>query len=117
MSVVLPAKGDALAIKLQQPVIGDGDAMRISAEVAEHLHRAAESGFGVYYPVLPVQSPQELMKLPRIRQGGSGSRTAKAFAAIESLQTSAELAAEYTAKDLYRQKERVPWAYPAAVVR
>src|SRR4030095_3645215 len=117
MGVVLPAKSDVLAIKRQQPVIGDGDAMRISAKVAEHVHRVAESGFGIAPPVLPVQSTQELMKLLRIRQGGSRSRTAKAFASIESLQTGAELAAEYAAKDLYRQKERVPRIYPAAVIR
>lgn len=117
MSVVLPPERDVLAIKCHQPVIGDGDSMRISAEVAEHLHGAAESRFGINYPVLPVQSPQELMKLLRIRQGGSRSRTAESFTSIEAFQAGAELAAEYTAKDLYRQKERVPRAYPAAVIR
>jgi hypothetical protein len=37
VSIVLPAEGDALAIERQQTVIGDGDPMRVTAEIAEYL--------------------------------------------------------------------------------
>jgi len=54
MRIVLPSESDVLPIKGQQPVIGDGDPMGVSAEIAEHLQRAAEGGFGINYPVLPM---------------------------------------------------------------
>lgn len=50
--LIFPAEGDTLAVKGQQPVIGDGNSMRVSAEVAEDLQPAAKSGFGVHDPVL-----------------------------------------------------------------
>src|ERR1700691_4449805 len=36
---------------------------------------------------------------------------------MEAFQTSEELAAEYAAKNLHRQEERIAGSYPAAVVR
>jgi hypothetical protein len=36
---------------------------------------------------------------------------------MEAFQTSEELAAEYAAKNLHRQEERIAGPYPAAVVR
>ena len=36
---------------------------------------------------------------------------------MEALQTSEELTAEYAAKNLHRQEERIAGPYPAAVVR
>jgi len=41
MRVVFPAERDGLSIEGQQPVIGDGHAMRVAAQIAEHLHGAA----------------------------------------------------------------------------
>jgi hypothetical protein len=116
MDVILPAKGDVFTVKSQESVIGDGDPMRISAEVAEHLHRTAESRLGVHYPILSVQPPQKLMELFRIGRSGSWPGTAEPFPAIEALQTGAELATEHAAKDLHWQKERIVWTYPMAVV-
>jgi hypothetical protein len=86
-----------------------------AAEVAEHLHRAAEGGLVIYQPVLPVHSPQELIKLLWIRQGGSQPRTEDSFAPIEAFQTSAELATKHAAEDFHWQKEA--WTFPMAVVR
>ena len=34
--VVLPLEGDALAVEGAEPVIADGDAMRVAPEVAQH---------------------------------------------------------------------------------
>ncbi len=40
MRIVFPAEGHALSIKRQQPVIGDGHAMRVAAQIAEYLRGA-----------------------------------------------------------------------------
>src|SRR5215831_14929368 len=66
--------------------------MGVSTEITEHLHRSSEGGFGIDYPVLPMDSPQELMEPFRIRQSGSWPRAAEAFASVETFQTGAELA-------------------------
>ena len=57
--VVPPPKRHVFAIEAEELVIADGDAMRIATEVAKHLERAAERGFGVNHPVLPKESAQE----------------------------------------------------------
>jgi len=53
MGIVLPAEGDTLAIEGEASVIADCHSVRVAGEITEHLSRAAESGFGVDYPVLP----------------------------------------------------------------
>jgi len=88
-----------------------------TTEVAEHLYRAAEGGLAIHHPALPVHSPQELIKLLWIRQGGSQPRTEDSFAPIEAFQTSAELATKHAAEDFHWQKERIAWTFPMAVVR
>ena len=59
-SIVLPSEDDAFAIECQEPMIGDGDPVRVSTEVAQDLDRAAEGQLGVDHPVLTVQLSQEI---------------------------------------------------------
>ena len=58
VGVVLPPEGHAFPVKSEEPVVGNGDPMRISAQVAEHLSGTAQSRFGIDDPVLPMQLPQ-----------------------------------------------------------
>ena len=37
MGIILPAKADALSVEGQQAVIGNGHAMGVAAQVAEHM--------------------------------------------------------------------------------
>ena len=53
VSVIPPTERDVVAIKGEQSMIGDGDAMRVTAEIAQHLFGTAEGRFGVDNPVLP----------------------------------------------------------------
>jgi hypothetical protein len=59
VGVVLPAKGDAFAVELEQSMIADRNLVRVSAEVAQHLSRSAERRFGISNPVLTKQLAQE----------------------------------------------------------
>lgn len=54
--VVLPAECDALSIKCQKAVIGDGNAMGVTAEIAQNVLRPAECRFSVNDPILAEQS-------------------------------------------------------------
>jgi hypothetical protein len=57
VSIVLPAESNAFAIERQQTVIGNGDAMRVTAEKAQYFQRSAEGRLGVHDPVLPMPLP------------------------------------------------------------
>ena len=55
MGIVFPAKADALSVEGQQAVIGNGDAMGVAAQVAEHMCGSAEGRLGIYDPLLFAQ--------------------------------------------------------------
>ena len=55
LRIVLPAEGDLIILEGDQATVGDGDAMSVAAEIAEHVMRAAERGLGIDHPVLPEQ--------------------------------------------------------------
>ncbi len=69
VGVILPAKGDALLVEGQQAMIGNGHAMGVTAEVAQHLHGTAESGLGIDDPVMAVQAAEEFCELLADRRG------------------------------------------------
>ena len=58
VSGVAPAKGDVAVGKSNQPAVGNGDAMSVSAEIAQHVFWPAERPFGVDDPVVTEQYPQ-----------------------------------------------------------
>ncbi len=68
--IVLPTERDAFAVECQQPVIGNGNPMRIAAEIAQDFCRPAEGGLGVDHPVLTVHPAKKLAKLFWISQRG-----------------------------------------------
>ena len=47
LSLVLVMEGDTFSVKGHDPVIGNGDAMGVTAKVLQHLRGAAESGLGI----------------------------------------------------------------------
>src|SRR5262245_44085094 len=62
--IVLPAEGDATVIGGDEALVGDGDAMGVARQVAEHGFRASEWLLGVNDPL---DVPQ------RRKEGGEGS--------------------------------------------
>ena len=44
MCIIAPAEADVLSIEGQQAMIRDGDAVRVAAEIAQHLQRAPKAG-------------------------------------------------------------------------
>ena len=68
MCGVTPAKRNAALLKSNEPEVGNGDAMRVAAEIAQRVFRSAEWGLGVDDPVVTEQYPQP---------GGEGARFGK----------------------------------------
>jgi hypothetical protein len=65
---VAPAEGDVALRESNQPAVGNGDAMGVGAEIAQHMFRPAERPFAVDDPVVTEQYPQP---------GGEGARFRK----------------------------------------
>ena len=55
---IAPAEGDVAIGESDQPGVRDGDAMRVGAEIAQHMFRSAEGPLGVDDPVVVEQYPQ-----------------------------------------------------------
>src|SRR5215471_5319464 len=85
--VVLPSKGDRLAIKRNQPVIGDGHSMRVPGQILQQVMGAAERGFGIDNPFLLTNRPQEGKKCFPVGQGCELAREDQFPGAEQSLQT------------------------------
>jgi len=68
VSGVAPAKDYVALGESNQPAVGDGDAMSISTEIAQHMFWATERPFGIDNPVVTEQYPQP---------GGEGARFRK----------------------------------------
>ena len=55
---ISPAEGDVALGESNQPAVGDGDAMSVGAEIAQHMLRSSEGPLGVDDPVVAEQYPQ-----------------------------------------------------------
>jgi hypothetical protein len=55
VSVVPPTKRDLFAVEGKQSMIGDGDAVRVTTEIAKNLLRAAKRGFRINDPFMLVE--------------------------------------------------------------
>jgi hypothetical protein len=117
VGVVLPAEGDVLSVKGQQSVVGNGHAMGVAAQIAQHLERAAKGWLGVDDPILTVHAAKQLRELPRISERGRRACTMEFVAAVQMFQASQEFSAKDATKNFYRQKELVTSAKPTTVAR
>ena len=68
VSGVAPAKSYVALGESNQPAVGNGDAMSVSAKIAQHVFWPAERPFGVDDPVVTVQYPQPRGEGARFRK-------------------------------------------------
>jgi len=101
VGVILPTKSDALLVEGQQAMIGNGHAMGVATEIAQHLHGTTEGLLGIDDPVVTVQAAEEFCELLRIGESGCRTGAAKLVAPVKTFQASEELAAKDAAEDLY----------------
>lgn len=69
MRVVLPTKGDAIAIHREEAMIRDGHSMGIAGQILQHVLRPAKWSLGINDPVFPKQSAQEGCECLLVGQG------------------------------------------------
>ena len=59
VGVVLPAEADLGSRDGKQPMVGDGNAMRVASQIMQHVRGAAKGRLGIDDPVLPIKLAQE----------------------------------------------------------
>jgi hypothetical protein len=55
---IAPAEGHLAIGKGDQPMVGDGHAMSVAAEIVQHVLGATEGAFQVHHPIFPKQRSQ-----------------------------------------------------------
>src|SRR5260370_25480680 len=68
VSRVSPTESDVAMGETHQPAVGDGDAMSVSAEIAQHVFWTTEGPLGVDDPVVLEQYPQPRSEGARLRK-------------------------------------------------
>jgi len=116
VGIVFPAESDLAIGKAHDPVVGDGNAMRVAGQVMKDVFGSSERSLGIDHPVLTKERPQKSMEgfLPGELFQASGKQQ---FPLAESeLETGAKLAAKYAAQHFYRQEEGITRVNPALVI-
>ena len=114
--VVLPPECDLIIFKGQQPMVGDGDPVRIARQVVQHVLGSAEGTFRVDDPVLPEQLSEELGEHFRLCDRRECTVELKFLPAEEILQRGMEFPAEYLAEHPDWQEEAWARMNPARMI-
>ena len=69
MCGIPPAKGDVALFEGHGSAVGDGDAMRVPAEIAQRVLRSAEGRLGIDDPVVAEQGAQPCGEALRFDEG------------------------------------------------
>ena len=117
MRVILPAKGDALALEGYEPMVGNSHPLGVAAEIPKHLPWPAESRLGIDHPILSMEAAQKFAERFLIGQRGGRSGATQLLTTVETLEAGDELAAEDSAEHLQGEKKPVvARMHPAAVI-
>src|ERR1039458_197744 len=107
MSRIPPAKRDLAIGQGDEPVMGDGDAVGVSAEITQGLLGTTEGRFAIDHPVMPEQLAEPSGEDLGVSERLQIAIEAQLSFAAGALQRSHELAAKNPAQHLDGKKERV----------
>ena len=116
MRIVFPSERDLAVGKVDDPVVGDGDAMCIARQVVEDMFRPSERSLRVDYPVQAKQRAQKSMEGFLLAEAFEASRKQELAVTKSLLEPGDKLAAKDATQDFYRQEERIARAHPALVI-
>src|SRR5271165_4135513 len=115
LAVILPGEADLAGFKREQPAVGNGDTMRVTAEIGERLARAAE-WLGIDYPIDAAQFGET--RFESIGIGEAGERTGEAQPAdvMSFLQVAQEQPSKQSRKNSHREEESGAAGDPARAI-
>jgi hypothetical protein len=117
VSRVSPPERNIVSGKSDESVVGDGDAVGVSAEIAKGLLGTTEERFAIDHPVMAEQLAEPSGKDLGLSELIQIAIEAKLPCAASALQGSHELTAKNPAQDFDGKKERVAGVDPAGVIQ
>ena len=93
--VISPTEDNAFAIEGDEPVVGDGDTMSITTEIADDLFGPAEGGLGINNPILTKQRSEERREVFRFRQMVDRSGAGQPFLVMRAAESGDELSTKH----------------------
>lgn len=116
MRVVLPAESDLAISEGDEPVVGNGNAMRVASQIVENVLRTAERRLDVYHPVLTEKRAKERAEGRLLRERLKSAGETQLSFPENFLQPGGELPSKDAAEHLHRQEEPIAWANPALII-
>ena len=114
--VILVAEGHLAILQGHEPVVGDGDAMRVAGQVLEDVLGVLEGLFGVDDPVLVAQGGEELLPVRGLGECPTATRQGQLALAIELLEPRQVQPPKTPREDPDGQEEVGPtWHPPRAI--
>jgi len=83
VSIIPPSEADRLSVEGQEPMVGDGDAVSVAAEIAQHMGRAAEGRLGIDEPFLLAQIRGQILEPRGITEVGCRPAAVEQFLAVK----------------------------------
>jgi hypothetical protein len=105
MSIIPPTERDLVAVEGKQSIVGDGDAVRVTAEIAKNLLRSAKRGFRINDPFMLMELSDKSCEALRSVQMLNLASQDQTLLSEGILQSVDELAPEYLLQHTQRQQE------------
>jgi hypothetical protein len=113
LGVVLVAEAHFAVVDGEQPLVGDGDPVRIAGEVLEDLSWPAEGRLGINDPVLGAQGPEQSLPGNGMLELSESSMETKLASFEGTMEVGEKLRSEQPAENTVGKKEAVSTAQPA----
>ena len=113
---IAPTKGDLAVGQRYQSMVGDGDAVGVTAEILEHIFGAPEGRFGVDDPIFSEQRSQPGCEDFGLRKQSQIAGKMKLAVLKGGLESGHEFAAKHTSEYLDGKKEARTGSNPAGVI-
>src|ERR1700733_6298632 len=116
MGIIFPPEADLAVGNIQNPMVGDGDAVGVAGQIRKHMLGPSERTFGIDHPILAKERSEESVKGVFSGQGLEAAGEHE-FALLKGeFQAGDKFAAKDTAQYLHGQEEWVARMDPALVV-
>ena len=115
-SIILPSECDAIAIDADEAGIGDGNAMRVAAEISQHLRGSSKGRLGIDDPVDAPRFFDNAIECGRIGQVGDVAKEPKLAQIISLLQFFEKQSSKQARQNPHGQEEVCPAGDPSGLV-
>jgi len=116
VGIIFPTESNLILFESHEAMVGDGHAMGVTGEIAEHMMGTAEGWLGIDDPVLTEQGAQERAERLLVGKGLKSSGEGELVLLESSFQAGDELAAEDATEYVDGEEEGIAGMNPLSAV-